>query len=257
MTASTTSQPPRAARLRRGKDGAVPAASSFDLLDGAFVKVARARLVRLLAAGAALLVIVAIGVQSLMVRLEAADLDRERAAAEEQLLELKAQVAREANTGGLTRNQMEGQLASLGRGTAMVAFNDLALRELVSEIDARTPGNVEITGMVLTPTTGANGIVLYSLTLTATAPGYDTAFAYRDSLRASPSLEGLELTWAGSEEALTLTVTANLAASLETTRSVQYRSQFADDFDPVEAARTAAEQGATAPAETDAAKGGH
>lgn len=229
-------------RLRRAKDAPQPSATAFDLLDGAFVKVARARLVRLLSAGAAAVVIAFVALQSLWVRLDASEIDHRRRAADQRFLEVKEQVTRESNTGGLTRKQMEDHLQSLGRGAAVVAHNDLPLQELLAEIESRTPGNVTVTQLAAVPAVGDEGVAAYSISMTATTTGYDAAFAYRDALRASPHLSALELTWSGSEEQLSLAVTASVSARLETDRAMRYRTQFASDFDAASAVQKAAAQ---------------
>lgn len=239
-------------KLRKSDDELKPAVTSFDLLDGAFLKVARARLMRLLVVGAMALGIVGFGAQSMLVRLDASEIDAQREDADAQLATLKQQVAEEADTGGLTRQQMQGHINDLGVGAATVAYNDIPIQEVLTELESRTPGNVRITDISISPGATRNGIIVHNVSLTAQAPGYDTAFAYRDTLRASPFLKDVDLGWTGTEEQLTLDVTATLSPSVETGRSVRYRTQFAPDFNPASVANAAADEQAPA----DAAEGG-
>jgi hypothetical protein len=203
-----------------------PAATSFDLLDGAFAKVRRARLTQLATAGIMVIGLAAMSIQGLFIRLEASEVRQQHESQQEFLDGVRQTLATEADVGGFTRKQMEGRLTEVGVDAARAAQDDIAFREILQTVQFSTPPTVTLTGITVQR---ANDDEPYTVLLQATTTGYTPALMWREALRAHSLFTDFEVTWSGSEGEVTLLATGTLSRETRTARANNYIQQFTLD----------------------------
>jgi hypothetical protein len=199
--------------------------TGFDLLEGAFEKVRRARLFQLLAVGLAAAACVGIAAQSIVVRFTTESLSVDRQNAVEDLGELTQILSQEADTRGLNRAEMERYLAQFGEDVAAAAQLDAPVGSLVTMMDGATPPQVEIRSLSVR----AGSLPVQVTVAAATTGGYSTALSWREALAASPMIAEVSESWSGEEGDLGLTMELTLSDTAVTARSQRYIEQFTLD----------------------------
>lgn len=217
-------------RLRRDepakKDTAkrlVPAASSFDLLDGEYAKNRKSRILSIVGLAVSLLVVVLMSAQLLRIRFEISsaradynqysDQGRNSKAALDQLSQF------EGVPGDLVVESLEGRSLQAAAATE----GEVDLSTIVNDLTSMVPSGLTITQIqVSTPTeTTLNGkgkekdaekksedttIPTAVITVLATADSINAIDPFLVKLKASETLSNFQETWAGSPPSITLRV---------------------------------------------------
>lgn len=263
MSATDTAEP-KGRRLSRKKAAdapqiapgkLVPTATAFDLLHGAYEKVRRARLIQLIASGVALITVVGVVVLGVTTYLETGQIEASKASQQAQLAERQRDLIEIANIGPLQRDQMQSYIDTRGADLAAVTAGDLALVEILDQLQTVFPAGVEVQSLVVAPT-GASASsssaaaddllddgegapapdtapaassreALHTITLTAQVPG----FAALEQLVAATANLALfadtpEVTWSGGSEGLSVTLTGQVAPETQTRRATTTAAQL-------------------------------
>lgn len=199
-----------------------PTKTSFDLLEGAFAKVRRARLIRLVSLGFAAAMAIGVSSQAVVVQLTANEVRSDILREQSRASDLRSQLSTEADVGGLTRGDMESYLETLGADVARAAQRDVPLQAFYATLDAVTPANIAVSTTNLESTETGTRVTIQG----TTEAGYGAALAWRESLRAAPQITEVEESWSGSEDSLSVTMAITLGQAAATDRSSRYIREF-------------------------------
>lgn len=202
-----------------------PTHTAFDLLEGAFAKVRRARLVQLIAIGLAAAACIGVASQVVVVRFATESLAADQETTEDELAELTQLLSQEADTRGLNRSAMENYLARFGEEVAEAAQLDAPVANLFNAVDQATPPQVEVSKVSIEAGSRPVRVTVGA----STEGGYTTALDWREALVASPLIAEVEESWSGAEGDLSLTMEMTLTAQAGTSRAERYIDRFTLD----------------------------
>jgi hypothetical protein len=212
-----------AAAARAQPRGAQPTTTAFDLLDGAFGKVARARSVRLGAIAVATAMVAGISAQSVRVTVDASSVGRDREGIEAQLPMIRAQIASEAGIGNVTKSDLDAYLAGFGSGVESVTWADAPIAEVLLLLRQTVPVGSTLEGFSLSDRTVETAAVA---TVTVQASGYIALEQLRSALAAHPSVSSVVVVWTGAEELLYVTATVTFTTDVITDRAARFATLF-------------------------------
>lgn len=215
-----------------GKKGvdkkSIPALTSFDLLEGEYLKNRKNRMVSLVSLGAAGLLFVLISAQLVRVRFEiASEVSRNDKAISESVA-ARAALDQLPQFEGVPGNIVEDVLRGRAAHAASATESEIDLVQVVQEITSLAPQGVVITSITLGPaakTVGEGADSSYALvTVLATAQSYPAITPFLEKMRASENLNNFKESWSGAPPDLRLSITI----TLRTASSKRY-VQFATD----------------------------
>jgi len=222
---------PTSPRLRREQPAArkedvkrlVPAASSFDLLDGEYLKNRKSRILSLVSLGAAGLVLVLFAAQLLRVRFEIASEKSRYSEAVADAAAAKAALDQLAQFEGVPGDIVEEALVGRAAHAAAATETELDLAQIVQEITSLAPQGVLITNISLDPAVleaakkeaalqgekaaaEAASSIYAAITVLATAESYPAITPFLERMKASENLYDFKESWSGEPPLLRLKV---------------------------------------------------
>jgi hypothetical protein len=221
---------PATPRLRRerpaaSKDAAkrlVPAASSFDLLSGEYLKKRKSRLLALFSLGAAGLVLILFSAQLLRIRLEIIYEKSRYAEAVADAAAAKAALDQLAQFEGVPSDIVEEVLVARAAHAAAATETEVDIGQIVQEITSLATQGVEVTSISLDPAVlevkkkatkqgedasqEAASPLFAIVTVHATAESYQAITPFLERMRASENLNDFKESWSGEPPLLRLVV---------------------------------------------------
>lgn len=222
---------PASPRLRREQPTAkrddvkrlVPAASSFDLLDGEYLKNRKSRILSLVSLGAAGLVLVLFAAQLLRVRFEIISEKSRYSEAVADSAASKAALDQLAQFEGVPGDIVEEALIGRAAHAAAATETELDLGQIVQEITSLAPQGVVITNISLDQAVleaakkeaaqqgeknveGDTSSLSAVVTVLATAESYPAITPFLERMKASENLYDFKESWSGEPPLLRLKV---------------------------------------------------
>jgi hypothetical protein len=206
----------RQPRSKNPHDGwdIVPSATGFDFLEGGFSRAERARAAALSGVGACLVVLASVGLYGVTMDLEASTLERDISAARSQLATLTQELAVLDSAGGFSSQQIAAHVAQQEAALAAAVGGEWDTVRLTGDILASAP-----TGVTVTEVSFDDTAVPVKVTVSATATSFTALPDWSARLGTIAGLEGVDVTWSGGGERVSVEATATLSPDAQSARA--------------------------------------
>jgi hypothetical protein len=227
---------PKNARSRMSRPATVqliPAATSFDFLEGSFRATQRARKVFMSGALAAIAGVGALVMVGISATVGTADAQTTLAGLQQQQATVTTQIGQLGGVGD--SQQIASHLSERKSAVSSAVGGEVDVPALLQAVARSTPSGVQVTNVTIgaatgtAPTTGGTasptpaGTVppARQLTLTGTVTSLPQVSALQSALGAIPLIGDVHAKWSGSVPAVTITVTATITDAALTPRAQQ------------------------------------
>lgn len=221
---STLDQPRSTPRLRREsptpaparekRPVLVPAASSFDLLDGEYAKTRKSRLLSVVSVGFSGLIILLLLAQLLRVQIEIGT-ERDRiAAAVSSAQQSRANLDQLSQFGGIPAETVTESVVSRSLQASKITEQEIDLASVIREISASVPSTATLMYVTLKAPAASNAgegadsdaTPSTIVEMVAMVASYDDIAPLLDAFRLSPTLGRFTESWSGSVPSITVNV---------------------------------------------------
>jgi hypothetical protein len=230
----------------RARQRLVPAASSFDLLDGEYTRARKTRILSFASLAATGLVVMLLLGQFVRVKLETSTQNSAMSSAADRVSKVLAQMDALTQFEGIPGDAVSTALTSRATQAAAATESELDLAQAFEDIAKAVPEGILLTGIELdvpgvlesTEENKENGTAgkstgFLTLTVLADVATYDAIAPFLDGLRAVPYLADFNETWEGQPPRISL----RIAIQVPTASTARY-AQFAGEAGLVEADAT-------------------
>jgi Tfp pilus assembly protein PilN len=222
---------------RRERRQMIPAASSFDLLGGEYVRARKTRIFSFMSLAATGLVVMLLLGQFVRVKLETSAQQSAAQAASDRATKVLSQMDALTQFDGIPGDAVATALTNRTAQAAAATESELDLAQAFEDIANAVPDGVQLTGIELdvpavfesTEENKRNGTAgkstgFLTLTVLADVANYDAISPFLDGLRAVPYLADFNETWDGQPPRISLRIAIQVPTA-STARYVEFASE--------------------------------